>query len=216
MVLFKSAGLTCSRENQVPPFFGSLPAGESKKEKQAPLFVPSLPNLPVWDRYVPSQYLCTLETDCVHLALFLFVIFCRDRHSKQSICTIFRDRYIFFYILELCYQGPYCWSQNQVGGTDMTWHGIILVSKYVWYLRCFGWSSWNQWTIGLFQPEWLGVKEHEKGGKQWKWLEGGLFLIVIYGRLSKQLWHWCLLALVIHCTLLTLTVHSTFEIQPYV
>ena len=96
----------------------------------------------------------------------------------------------------------------------MTWHGIILVSKYVWYLRCLGWSSWNQWTIGLFQPEWSCVKEHEKGGKQWKWLEGGLFLIVIYGRLSKQLWHWCLLALVIHCTLLTLTVHSTFEIQP--
>ena len=75
MVLFKSAGLTCSRENQVPPFFCSLPAGESKKEKQTPLFVPSLPNLPVCDRYVPSQYLCTVETDCVHLTLFLFVIF---------------------------------------------------------------------------------------------------------------------------------------------
>ena len=109
-------------------------ACRGEQEGKADAFVCSFLAQPSCMRQICAKPISLHSWDrlCASCTLFICNI-CRDRHSKQSICTIFRDRYIFFYILELCYQGPYCWSQNQAGGTDMTWHGIILVSKYVWY-----------------------------------------------------------------------------------
>ena len=125
MVLFKIAGLTCSMENQVPPFFVPCLQGRARgKSRRLCLFLPCPTFLYETDICAKPLSLHSLDRLCASCTLFICNI-CRDRHSKQSICTIFRDRYIFFYILELCYQGPYLepepgWRNRY----DMTWNQL--------------------------------------------------------------------------------------------
>ena len=119
MVLFKNAGLTCQRENQVPHFFIPCLQGRTKKV----LFLA--------DRQIclPSQYLCTLETDCVQLALLLFVIFAGTDIVNNPFSQ-FSETGLFFLHFRIMDHRTILLQLEPDGRNryDMTWdqHGIKL------------------------------------------------------------------------------------------